>query len=213
MMIHGGTLPLDWIISSNAGAADAIRAGFDGMFQPELLEFSGDHIRDHRFGFMHIHDFPLDDNFLTHRPKVLARYDLLRQRMLDALSSPQRVLFVRQEEPGVGGPAAAKSIADAIAKWRNPSTFHLLYINEIDGGPSDLLPANISQVKIDPDAGEDTAVWDRIFSDLHRREPIRGYFPAFVRRVDAMPDPIRLRAYKFFGNSRRAALLLRGYLT
>jgi len=206
MMIHSGTMPFDWIISSYEGTAAALAARFAGMFQPELLELRADHIADHRYGFQHLHDFPIHADFIADRDRVVARYDQLTRRMAAALTSPKRVLFVRHEEPGGGGPQAAARLLDALAQWRPLSSFHLLYLSEVEM-PDDGA-ANLTSVHVASDVGEQPERWDTIFTAMHRRERIFGYFPGLVRSLAAIPRPVRLPVQNLVGSSRRRLLKL-----
>ncbi|NVN87476.1 MAG: hypothetical protein HXX15_15470 [Rhodopseudomonas sp.] len=208
MMIHSGTMPFDWIISSNEGTASALADRFAGMFQPELLELRSDHIADHRYGFQHLHDFPIAADFIADRDRVVARYDQLTRRMATALTSPKRVLFVRHEEPGVGGPQAAARLLDALGQWRPPSSFHLLYMSEVESPDDGAATPNLTSVHVAPDVGEHPEHWDEIFTAMHRREPIVGYFPGLVRSLAAIPRSVRVPVQNLVGSSRRRLLKL-----
>jgi hypothetical protein len=87
-----------------------------------------------------------------------------------------RILFVRHEQWGKGSIENANAFANAIAKYRDRSSFKLLYISD-----------TVSSQKQDgilfhhaPNGMDETA-WDALIAAIHADEPIRFYFPRVAK--------------------------------
>jgi len=202
MMIHPGTMPFDWIISPNEGVAAAIETGFEGRLRQDQLVLKHDRIIDLRFGFAHLHEFPIRTDFLACHQQVVQRQQQLQRRFQNALGSRARLLFVRHALPEEGDRLIPLRLVDAIARWRPLPSFHLLYLTET-APLSERVTETLTVLKVSPDMGDTDRDWDSVFSDLHSREPIRGYYPRLVRGVTAMPESLRSPARRVIGETRR----------
>lgn len=205
MMIHSGTMPFDWIISSTGGVAEAIETDFDGVFRPERLELRDDCVIDHRFGFAYLHDFPICADFLAAHTRVCRRQDLLIRRFRAALASDARILFVRQESAGTDGDAVRR-LAEALARRR--AAFHLLVLSEADSLPPRPGAENVTLICTGPQFADAAARWDAVFNLVHRNTPIRAYFPRLVRAAAKAPPKLRGPIQKLIGTSRRRLMQL-----
>lgn len=208
MMIHSGTMPFDWIISSNEGAAAAIESGFAGRLQPEQLELKSDHVIDHRFGFVHVHEFPIHAGFLADYQKVVERQRLLERRFQSALKSKANILFVRHESPGDADRSSAQRLVDAIGRWRPVSSFHLLYLTDAAHSKAGRAGGTITIRQVSSGFGDSASDWDSLISDLHSDIPIKAYYPGLVHGIAAMPQSVHGPARRVFGETRRYFLQL-----
>jgi hypothetical protein len=203
MMIHSGTMPFDWVWSPNEGAVAAIETGFSGMLQPDRMEFRDGWVFDRHFDFGHVHEYPLHPDFMTEHGRVAARRAFLVHRFRQALSSPARILFVRHEMPGTAAPDAAERLVRALARWRPPSSFHLLFLSDAPAVAAGPIGDSITCVRVPETFGEDDAEWDSVFGDFHKTRRIASYHPALVRFVATMPGRLRGPAEKLIGRCRR----------
>jgi len=128
MMIHGGTMPFDWIVSDGVGVTEAIRSKFAGALAKENLTFRGDRIEDVRYRFDHVHDFPLKSDFLTHYDLAVRRRNEITDRFFKALDSGKSILFIRHELPECASEANARNMIDAIG-GHSRGICHLLYLS------------------------------------------------------------------------------------
>jgi hypothetical protein len=203
MMIHPGTMPFDWIISSNEGVAAAIETEFEGRLRQDQLELKHDRIIDLRFGFAHLHEFPIRADFLAHHQQVVQRQQLLERRFQNVLGSKARLLFVRHALPEESDQLIPQRLVDAIARWRPLPSFHLLYLTEMAPLRTGRVTETLTVLKVSPDMGNTDRDWDSIFSDLHSYEPIRAYYPRLVRGVTAAPESLRSPTRRVIGETRR----------
>jgi len=203
MMIHSGTMPFDWVISSANGVADAIESDFDGILCPEQLELREDRVIDHRFGFAYIHEFPIRAGFLLAHARVRRRQELLIGRFRNAMASAARILFVRHEARGIDVRGAVERLVNAVARHRPRPSFHLLFLSEAGAPNSDLISETVSSVHIEPAFAGAADRWDAVFNAVHKGTPIRAYYPGLVRAVERAPSNLRAPIQKIIGTSRR----------
>jgi hypothetical protein len=203
MMIHSGTMPFDWIISSVSGVADAIESDFDGILWPERLELREDRVIDHRFGFAYVHEFPIGADYLLAHVRVRRRQELLIGRFRKAMGSAARILFVRHEAPGIDVRGAAERLVNAVAHRRPRTSFHLLFLSEAGPPIDERIAENISSVHTEFDFADVADRWDAVFNSIHEDTPIRAYYPGLVRAVEKTPPNLQVPIQKIVGTSRR----------
>jgi hypothetical protein len=142
LQIRRAAYPLDWMVCSNFyGVIEVFKDDFKYFLDPNFLIYKESYIENSYYQFGYNHFFPIigfpiyDDihiagtivpNFLDHLPAVQATQGKRIQRLLDLLSSDEKIVFIRTHAM----PDEARAFVHAIEQKYPHLKFRLVVVHE-----------------------------------------------------------------------------------
>jgi hypothetical protein len=132
--LRDGAYPLDWMVSPNFfGILQAFKEDFKYFLDPAFLVYQVVHVENTYYQFFYNHFFPVEQpvtgipkilpNYLDYLPSAQATQGKHIQRLLDLLSSKDKIVFIRTHST----PHEAQAFMNMI-KEKNPRLDVLLVI-------------------------------------------------------------------------------------